>query len=123
MAYTRAEIEAARRRQLEVARIQGEARPMREGVKSMQVDPVLYHNAVQTNRRVYGVRDCWSEPEFRRDMAKRHPELAVKTVSDRIMVGAGGNTQGGTGRLLPGLGRVTFHKRYPQSGRGRKCAR
>lgn len=116
MSYTQADMAKAKRRQERVAAKQGEAHPMRtegSGIKTMQVDPVLFFNAKEQNEKVYGSDvNCWDDPEFRRDMTKRHPEIKVRTVSRNVMVGGYGARTPGRGRLLPGRGRVTFHKNY-----------
>ena len=119
MSYTKAAIEQARRRQEMVAAVKGEAAPLRgvDGIKTMQVDPVLFHQARILNQRPeaeggFGVQNCWAEPEFCSDMKKRHPEIAVRTVGRRTVVGGAARRAPGVGRLIRPLGRVTFHKRY-----------
>ena len=114
MSYTKQDIRAAAKRQETAAGLKGVAAPMRgvDGIKTRQVDAVLFHNARIANQRVYGVDNIWDEPEFCRDMDKRHPEFRVKTVSRNLTVGGRGRGPQGEGRLIPGLGRVTNHKRY-----------
>jgi len=116
--YTAAEIQKAARRQAVIQATKGEGRFLRDGEAVARIDPVLYHNAVQSNRRVYGVRDCWAEPEFLNDQLRRHPELRVRNVGRSVRVqGSGFRVQGegGTGRLTR-FGRVNFHKSYQQAG-------
>jgi hypothetical protein len=112
--YSGEAIGKARKRQEKVAGAKPEAAPMEEadGIKHMQVDPVLFHNARIANEDVYGVRNIWDEPEFCDDMKRRHPELRVKTVSRRTTVGGRGLGPRGKGRLIRPHGRVTFHKSY-----------
>ena len=83
-----------------------------DGFKRMQVDSVLYHKTRMANAEKYGVRDCWAEPEFVRDMERRHPELRTNTKSGKISgrVGGGAETRE-SGKLTP-WGRVTFSKTY-----------
>lgn len=108
--YSGDDIGAAARRQMDLARDRVRVPLGRNGVCSMRIDPVLYHNAVQSNRKVYGVRDIWSEKEFRDDMARRHPELA--TVTDFGREGRGrAVAEEGSGRMTR-LGRATFSKVY-----------
>ena len=126
VAYTAVDIEKARRRQLTAARERGQAIPLKEGARELQVDAVLYHNARIQNQRDYHVDDCWAEKEFRDDMARRHPEIVVKNQSGKIAVmfsRIGAATDG-----LPKLtrfGRVTFHKTYQdaksQEARGKEA--
>jgi len=106
-------IERARRRQEEAAGVRGEALPLQgaDGVRHMQVDSELYHKTRIQNQREYGVDDCWREEEFCRDMKKRHPEIRVKTISRTPRIGGKGTSRG-IGRMIPGIGQVTFHKRY-----------
>jgi len=119
--YTAAEIERARRRQGIIQATKGEGRFLREGEAVARIDPVLYHNAVQSNRRVYGVRDCWAEPEFLNDQLRRHPELRVRNVGRSVRARVGDNRETreadakGNGRLTR-FGRTTFHKSYQQAG-------
>ena len=79
MAYTAEQVARAARRQAEVARARPEARRLLDGELTMQVDPVLFHNARIQNEKVYGVRNVWEEKEFRDDMARRHPEITVRS--------------------------------------------
>jgi hypothetical protein len=104
-----AEIAAAAARQRIAARDRVRVPLGREGVCTMRIDPTLYHNAVQSNRRVYGVRDIWTEPEFRRDMARRHPELATVTEPSRPTAGYGHKRVGGGDleRVATRFGRAT----------------
>ena len=112
--YDKQDIAAARKRQEKIKAVKPEAAPLEkmDGIKHMQVDPVLFHNARIANERVYGVRNIWDEPEFCDDMKRRHPELKVETVMRRTTVGGRGLGPRGVGRLIRGLGRVTFHKSY-----------
>jgi hypothetical protein len=111
MAYAQADIARAAKRQRAVAAARPVARPVGDGELTMQVDPVLFHNARISNERVYGVDNVWEHQEFCDDMSRRHPELRVRSASGRIFVGGRGSGCGGVGRLTR-LGRVTFHKRY-----------
>lgn len=116
MPYTKEDIEKARRRQLVAAGIRGEARPMKDGARTLQVDAVLYHNARIQNQRDYHVDDCWTEKEFRDDMARRHPEIVVRNRSGKIRVGFGSADIGRIGqKKLTRFGRATFHKSYGNS--------
>ena len=114
MSYSQEEIERARVRQGVIQRRMGQGRLLRDGEVTMRIDPVLYHNAVQQNQRVYGVRDCWTEKEFTDDMLRRHPELRVRNVGKtRVRVGnaGSGKREAGSGKLTR-FGRATFHKTY-----------
>ena len=107
---TAVEIEAAARRQRRAASLRGEAKAGRFCRRTHQVDPTLYHNARVANQAVYGVDNIWDEPEFVEDMSRRHPEIRVR--SDSVMVGVAGVGGSGVGKLIRGLGRVTWSKRY-----------
>lgn len=111
--YGARDIAQAARRQAMVKRERGEARPLgSDGRRSMQIDAVLFHNAIQGNREVYGVDNIWNEPEFCEDMKRRHPELAVETKSGKTSIClADGSCPAGIGRRTR-FGRVTWHKRY-----------
>lgn len=112
--YNKTDICKAAKRQEVAKAMKGEAAPMRgaDGIKTMQVDPVLFHNARIQNQRDYGVQNIWDEPEFCDDMKRRHPEIAVNTIPRRTTIGGCGRGSGGVGRLIRRLGRVTFHKVY-----------
>jgi len=110
MAYTAEQIAQAARRQAFVAQIRPEARRLKDGELTMQVEPVLFHNARIENKRVYGVENIWDEPEFRRDMARRHPEIRVRSRGG-IRVGGRGVGPAAAGRLTR-FGRVTEHRVY-----------
>ena len=113
--YTERDIKQAARRQRMANQERGVAGPIgKDGRLSMQIDPVLFHNAVQSNREVYGVDNIWDEPEFCSDMKRRHPELAVETKSRNPHISLAtrdGGCPSGIGRKTR-FGRVTWHKRY-----------
>lgn len=104
------DIEAAKLRQTELARSRERVPLGENGVCTMRIDPVAYHNAVQLNRKQYGVRDIWTEKEFRDDMARRHPELATVTKGKRPMIGGCGFET--APNRLTRFGRATYSKVY-----------
>ena len=108
-------IDAGRRRQELAAEVQGEAYVIKgvDGHKEMQVDSVLFHRARIQNQVAHNIDNCWEDPDYRRDIRKRHPETRVKTLMRNASVGGGSVRPGrGVGRHIPGLGNVTFHKAY-----------
>lgn len=111
MHYTRADIEAARQRQERLQRKFGERKLLQDGAMDFKIDARLFHNARLSEQRDHGVENCWQEPEFVADMKRRHPEIAVKSVSGKIRVAFRPPIPTETGRLTR-FGRVTFHKAY-----------
>lgn len=59
------------------------------GRMTMQVDQEAYMNAVDMNGGPdHSGKTCWDDSEFRGDMMKRHPEIAVAAEKAGSSVGA-----------------------------------
>jgi hypothetical protein len=78
---------AAHRIQLRSAKLQGERKVMRDskgsaiGEVTQQIHPVFYHAL----RRRFGA-EALKDDGFARDLKKHHPELAVRSRSDRLTI-------------------------------------
>jgi hypothetical protein len=77
--YSERDLDLSRRRTEEARAVRGEVgRIGRTGRLGMSVDRVAYFNAINVNG---GVRPdgktVWDDPEFVRDMKRRHPEIDV----------------------------------------------
>ena len=114
MGYTRDDIERARVRQGKLAGKFHERMLLNDGAMDFKIDARLFHNARLSEQRDHGVENCWQEREFVSDMKRRHPEIAVKSLSRklrfRIEDGEWRNSEQ-IGKLTR-FGRVTCHKTY-----------
>lgn len=78
------------------------------GVRTHQIDPVLFHQGVAYGRK-HGVDNAWDDPNFVEEVSKRHPE---------IVVGAGGKITVG-GPLGNHPKRATFLGKGKRLGAGK----
>lgn len=81
MAYTKQQLEQARRDTIEAKKVAGKsARVGKSGRMTMQVDQRAYFNAIERNGGVDADGNhIWNaDPSFRKDMMKRHPESVVE---------------------------------------------
>ena len=68
------------------------------GVRTMTVDPVIYWEMV----RRFGA-GCWRDKQFRKDMLRDHPELAVHARSRKITARVDGRRDSAGARTAGGL--------------------
>lgn len=82
------------------AAVAGERRNLPYGEVNMQIHPVIFHYWGQ--RLGY---ECWDDKQFCREMCRDNPELRVRSISDKVMVG-----------FAPSKSK--FHKKYdwPENG-------
>jgi len=90
MGYSKKQMTAAKQRTKVAHKDLGETGKIgKTGRMTMQVDQEAYMNAVDMNGGPdHNGETCWHDPEFRGDMMKRHPEIAVAADKAGNTVGA-----------------------------------
>jgi|GEM_PF-2312523 len=102
-------------RQRELARELPESRTFMGGDAcfGMRVDEEVYENARLANLESCGGRNVWDDPEFCRDMARRHPELVSHRRGTTFAVGAPGKeSYGGLMKARSRHGKVATRVRF-----------
>jgi len=88
MPYTAEQMAAARDRTMEAKKIAGtRGRIGKTGRMTMQIDQEAYFNAIDQNGGVIDGKTIMDDPEYRRDMMKRHPEIVVAAEKAGARVG------------------------------------
>ena len=79
------ELDVAQREQREIARNNQDRRHVDGlGEARLSVSPEVYHRAQSKF-----AQNCWSDPEFIKQVEKDHPELRARSRSGKTMVGYG----------------------------------
>ena len=87
-AYTQQELNKERRELMDVQKVHGTSGKVGEsGRCTMNIPPKAYFNAIRTEGGVRDGKTVWSDPTYRKDMCRRHPELVVKAANTDSRVG------------------------------------
>lgn len=86
--YSQQELNQERAELVDVKKQHGVSGKVGEsGRCTMNIPPKAYFNAIQSEGGVIDGKTVWSDPGYRADMCKRHPELTVKSASAESSVG------------------------------------